>query len=70
MKSLETVPHIRQIAYAAPMNRQDALSEGDWERAYTLACREAVVEYLAAPPPVKPSANPRKRHAKAAPHRS
>ena len=54
MRTLESVPQVRSVTYAAPMKREDALTEGDWERAYALACHEDRVEYLAAPAPRKP----------------
>lgn len=62
MRTHSSPPKTPAIHYAAPLNREDALNEGDWERAYTLACREEVVQYLAAPAP-RNSSRKRKRPA-------
>ena len=51
MRTLQAQSPTKIVSYAAPVEREDALTEGDWERAYTLACREEVVRYLATPTP-------------------
>jgi hypothetical protein len=53
MKTLELIPQNQNGTYTAPMRREDALTGGDWERAYTLACHEDGVQYLTAPIPRK-----------------
>jgi hypothetical protein len=62
MRTLEPLPHIQSVTCSAPVKREAALTEGDWERAYTLACREDGVQYLVAPAPLS-SASRRKKPA-------
>lgn len=49
MKTMENAPQAPKIHYAAPMKREEALTKGDWEHAYALACRESGVAYLTTP---------------------